>query len=885
MGGNEEARIRDVLAELQARPPASEEEFRYRLEPLRASHDLAVSILLDALGSGDWAQDLAAAALQQIARDADIERLLAAFRDRRRPEAARAEIAQVLAGVAGDRLVDLLDANELAHLSTLSLHTLLERFRDRAGLAQVIDLYRQSSGDDRRALVTAIEAATSRPSAAVRLGIALDPLFDHEPDSGIRIHMIQRLAARPEAASASALRRWLTSCHGGERRRVQEALQRLARQGIRPRGTDGGLATWLSGVDGTGCYNVGISCPAALGLRDIVLVCVSVETGLRAVSVIAGVGTDAVSEIRATLEESQGIPVSTVDPPSAFQLVRDARLRTIELGRPMPAGYAAAAAYLERPISLPSARREPEPATSDCMSSTPTLLDLPAYGSWVFPTSEIPAEIVADLSRELAGLEPLTGCRETGASRVGALAARAVSALEGTSIPLRLTLMLRHQAMIHRLRSEPSAADRALAAAREIESREITRSALALRMMERSLRALRAPGIRPPRLEVRETFKRWIEKTGRPRRRDVLTLHLAEALSRHVEDVSERLSPSERLTLDQIERLAFDSAAITAREFTRDSTEQIGLPGFAAPQVTTRSRIRRRVRASGTRVVLQRDVASLLSRETGFADERTQAMATAMATVTSWFADEICLRRCRRECLMDPEADGRELFYAPTHPAGLDEPADSPGRCLPPSLLAPWRHLSRRLDDLIGESTSFFEALSDLGFLPNGSERNDRQRMEEVVARIRILRHECSQAADPASLYSRIDETEGLDAGLTALARSLLSAALRPLRPSPEQFRAFRPDGAARLAWRRFERLLRTYGLFDLDLGSLHAALDRLDSTTSLLSLLRLATRPRSAARSRILAERLTDFSNHTPRSRLGAQTPLQKMASSEPAF
>ncbi len=883
MGGDQETRIQSVLAQLRERPPMSEEEFRYRLEPLRAAHELAISILLDALGKGDTAHDLAAAALHEIAVATDTERLVAAFRDVGRPEAARAEIVQVLAGIAGERLDDLLDADELAHLSALSLHTLLERLRDRSGLNQVIELYRQSSADERRALLVAIETATTRPSAILRLGTALDPLFAEEPERGIRAEMIHRLAVRPEPASARALGRWVTFCHGEERRRIQEAVRRLSRQGIRPGAQDGALAAWISGADGTGCYNVGISFPAALGLRDELLACISVETGLRAVSLISTVGSEAVAEIRATLEESQGIPVATLDPPSAFWHVREARRRTIELGRPLPADYEIAAPYLDRLIPLPAMERNPAIAAPESATSLTTLLDLRAYGSWVFPTSEISDDVVTVLATALVEIEPESrGHPDSGAARFRSLATRAIANLDGPVAQSRLAAMLRHQSEIHRLRSEKSAATRSLAAAQQIEANGLTRSPFALRMMERSLRALRAPSSRTPRPEVREALKRKIEEAGRPRRRDVLTLHLAEALLRQTEDINERISPSQRLTLDQIERLALAAAAISAKEFTRDSMEQTRLPGLEAPQVATRNQVRRRLRAAATRLGLERAFYSLLERETGFTGVRAERMAVAMATVAQWFADEICLRRCRRDCLTEPEADGRELFYAPDHPAGLDTGPPAASSLAPPAL-APWRHLSRRLEDLLGEASSLLESLASLGFVAHGAERVAWRRIEEVVTRLRFLRQEAARSSDdPASLYCRIEEAEAFDVEFATLARPLVSASLRRLSPRPEQFSTFEAYPAARSAWRRFERLIRSHGLFDVEIRSFHAALDRLESTAPLLCLLRAVARPRSAARSRILAQCLADLSHHTPRTRLGSRTPFQHATADE---
>src|SRR5262249_25837843 len=188
--------IRRLLSDLADKMPMSEAEFRYRVEPLRADREAAVPLLLDLLGGEPSVRGVAAAALHEIAMPADASVLTEAFRDPKRSEDDRAEIAQVLTGVAADQLEKLLEPEEIHYLSLLSIETLLDRLRDRAGMAQVVELYRGSSPRERRALLDAIFVATARPHAQVRLGAALDPLFPHESDGALRTLMIQRVADR-----------------------------------------------------------------------------------------------------------------------------------------------------------------------------------------------------------------------------------------------------------------------------------------------------------------------------------------------------------------------------------------------------------------------------------------------------------------------------------------------------------------------------------------------------------------------------------------------------------------------------------------------------------------------------------------------------------------
>src|SRR5262245_30856622 len=197
--------VRRLLAELGARAQLSDAELRYRLEPLRTERERCVPVLVELLGEDGPAQRLAAAALHELATVEDAEALVAAFRDPRGPERARADLAQILAGVAADRLEGLLEPQEIHEISLLSIDTLLDRLGDRSGMTQVVELYRGSSTNERRALLDAIAEATNRPTAPVRLGTALDPLFPEEPDAPLRAAMIRRVADRAEPASARAL--------------------------------------------------------------------------------------------------------------------------------------------------------------------------------------------------------------------------------------------------------------------------------------------------------------------------------------------------------------------------------------------------------------------------------------------------------------------------------------------------------------------------------------------------------------------------------------------------------------------------------------------------------------------------------------------------------
>ncbi|MET0152824.1 MAG: hypothetical protein ABW298_09490 [Candidatus Binatia bacterium] len=855
--------VRHLLAELAARMPVSDAELRYRLEPLRADRKRAVAVLIDLLREDDRAPRLVAAALHELATAEDAGALVAAFRDPRGSERARADVAQILAGVAADRLEALLEPQEIHELSLLSIDTLLDRLCDRSGMAQVVELYRGSSPNERRALLDAIAEATNRPSARIRLGAALDPLFPEEPDKPLRAAMIRRVADRSEPASARALGRWLGRVHGQERRRVLEALRRLEHLGMR-RGARS-LEAWVSGVDATGSFNVGISFPGPLELRDILLACISVDAGLRAVNVITAVGADTAGEIGRALEEGQAIPIAPLDVAAALRHIEAARRRTMELGRTLPDGFAAAAPYLRRPLAV---ARAADPASE--ISSLPTaahagLLDVPAYASWLFGHAELP------LPRSFTTDEPLSSRRLRVAVRA------TLRSLDGTPAAARLVAMLRHQSEVHRLRSESTLAARSLAAAREIAERGLAASAFARRLVERSVLATLVRGPKTLRADVRDVFKRRIEQSSALRRRAVAVLDLAEVFYRQLENFNERRAPSDRLALAQMEAMSLGAATMCAAELSRDATEQPRLPGMEGPQRTSTTVVRGRIRAEATRLGLEAAIGRDIVANTGLLEEAALRLAAALVSAGRWFADEVCLRRCRRACLLEPEADGRALFFDPHHPAGLDFAPGDDAPVRSAGALALRHHLARHLEDQIDSAASFAAAVESLDLPARGADRARRRRAADRLDRLRTLRQELERTEeDPAWLYALVEETEEVARELSMLHRMVLGSSVARLSPAPEQFAGFEAYPEAHGVWRRFERLLRRLGLIGLPLRSLQAVADRCADARPLTALLAGAADRSSRHLLHRLGENAVEFWNHTPRSALAARTPAQ---------
>jgi hypothetical protein len=850
--------LAELFQQLVERPPLSEEEFRFRIEPFREQRHLSVPFLVERLRQASQVE-IPAAILHETASEVDVPLLLAAFRDPAFPERARLEVAQVLAGIGSDRLASWLDPEELARLSALSLDVLLGRYDSRPGVLQVVELYRRSSADDRRALIDAIEMATRSPASKIRLATALDPLFGAEPEPALRRCMIERLAGRPEPASARTLARWAGLARGPERRRIREALRRLAAAGVRPPARPDLAEAWVSGADGTGSFSVGLAFPTALGLRDVVLACIGVDTGLRAVTLLAAVEREAVREIRESLEEIQEIPVVPVDSSVALGLVRSARQRSVELGRPLPAGYAAAAPYLERPVPVPPPAEDPPRPPELPRGATETLLEHPAYGSWMLFREEIPPWAAAAAGEVLASSNEVGEQPSALRRRLDSIAVRALRALEGGPVAERLARMLQHQAWIHRQRGETTLAWRALAAVAEVEAGPLAKSPFAVRLLERSLQLLYERPTAPRRPEVRETFKRAIERSGPIRRRDVLVLDLAEAMFRHLEDRNEALSPLERLTLEELEAASLGAAGLATDEFCRETAAQPPLPGFEPPLVP-RSAIRRRLRRQALRSRLEARLSDLLSSFASLPPERRESFAASLAGVARWFAEDVCLGPCHEQCLADPNRDGRHLFYSARHPAGPETAAILGHRAVASGSTWARRQLARQVEAAARKLEGVLAAVSALGSLP-AAQTPLRARIVAGLRRLERLRVELDRLpSDPEAVYSRIEEVHSLRLELDPLLRALAIACLARQRAGTR-----RPTGPTH-AVSRFDAFLRRHGVTEISAREVEAALSRTGDWRQVLPLLVAACEASTPASVRRLSERLAELAACCPR-------------------
>jgi len=597
------------------------------------------------------------------ARDRRRQRSLTeAFREANRSDRARADIAQVLTAVAADDLERLLRPEEIQDLSLLSIDTLLERSarsrRYRAGGRALSG----SSRNERRALLDAIGFANQPPAGPrpSRRGArcALCPrgrrvaARAHDPSlvgarrarerprarALARSHPRQRASERargapparpPRSSSGDAQPRSLD-----ERRRHDRELQR--RHPSFPRRSSSA-----------------ISCSPASASRP----------ALRAVNLITAVSSDTAGEIGKALEEGQSIPVTSIDVPTgsppdrgraaANDRARAERCRT---------GTAKQRRYLRRPLAVarslaaasPAATGFTEPPSRASPSSAP-------YAGWMFGEGE------------LAVPKALAGDAALSSRRIQAAGRSALRALAGTPTAKRLAAMLRHQSEIHRLRSETLLAGRSLAAAHDIEQHGLEASPFARRMVERSMlaRLLQRPAdAARRRARSLQANDRGARRAQPSRRRHARSRRGALSPDREPERAL-RAGRSPDARADGIDRAR--GGEIAANELSRDASEQARLPGMERPETTSLAKVRRRVNAETTVSTIERGVRRGDRRPRPASPNRPkQRLAEALAGTARWFADEICLRRCRRECLLAPELDGRDLFFLRSHPAGID---------------------------------------------------------------------------------------------------------------------------------------------------------------------------------------------------------------------
>ena len=162
------------------------------------------------------------------------------------------------------------------------------------------------------------------------------------------------------------------------------------------------------------------------------------------------------------------------------------------------------------------------------------------------------------------------------------------------------------------------------------------------------------------------------------------------------------------------------AARACVEEFSRDASEQPHLPGMEVPQTAPAAVVRRRIRSDGTRLRLEQRIGAEITALTAAPDSAAR-FAAALVSAGRWFAEEVCLRRCRRGCLLDPESDGRALFFDHAHPAGLDLVPSNAESGRSAGGLALRQHLARRLDERIVVAEAFLEALEGLG--PSGAGR------------------------------------------------------------------------------------------------------------------------------------------------------------------
>ena len=475
------------------------------------------------------------------------------------------------------------------------------------------------------------------------------------------------------------------------------------------------------------------------------------------------------------------------------------------------------------------------------------------------------------LPRSFTTDEPLSSRRLRVAVRA------TLRSLDGTPAAARLVAMLRHQSEVHRLRSESTLAARSLAAAREIAERGLAASAFARRLVERSVLATLVRGPKTLRADVRDVFKRRIEQSSALRRRAVAVLDLAEVFYRQLENFNERRAPSDRLALAQMEAMSLGAATMCAAELSRDATEQPRLPGMEGPQRTSTTVVRGRIRAEATRLGLEAAIGRDIVANTGLLEEAALRLAAALVSAGRWFADEVCLRRCRRACLLEPEADGRALFFDP--PSSGGPRLRTGGRCAGPigrsaRLASPSRAAPRG-------PNRFRRIVRGRRRVPRpagaGADRARRRRAADRLDRLRTLRQELERTEeDPAWLYALVEETEEVARELSMLHRMVLGSSVARLSPAPEQFAGFEAYPEAHGVWRRFERLLRRLGLIGLPLRSLQAVADRCADARPLTALLAGAADRSSRHLLHRLGENAVEFWNHTPRSALAARTPAQ---------
>ena len=601
--------------------------------------------------------------------------------------------------------------------------------------------------------------------------------------------MIQRVADRGEPAGARALGRWLAS---RARHRAAPRARGLA-PARAPRHSAGGAEPRGLGErgDATGSFNVGISFPGALELRDIVLACISVDAGLRAVNLVTAVAPETSRRDRASARgrtgdsggadrRSRGLAV-TSKPRAAAR---------IELGRALPEGFTLAMPYLRRPLAVAKPAAPAGVVPPAPRGQLATLLDAPAYATWTFGGAELsmPRSLAGEASADLASAAS-GGAHGASRSRrkrgSGATRGNASSSERG-----------------------PSPAFGNVARGPQPRRRQGDRGAWPLR--ERFCpphgRALdggepaswaESPALRRTRriqANDRRDYGSAATSRGdsRPRRGALSTARESERARRPGRPPHPRADGGDGDGRRRSLRRRILARRERAGAFARDGSAADRAVGGGAPAHPWR-RHPDPARAANLRGNHRTDRDSRVGGATRRSARQRGSLVRrggVLAPMPSRMPARSGIGR-PRTVLRSRPSGGLDLV-----PSSAESGRSAGG-------LALRQHLARRLDERIVVADSFLEALERLGPLARGDGRSRLRRAGELLERLRALRREVERIEeDPAWLYALVEETEQLVREVRTLHKHLLGAALGRLVPKPRQFESFQPypAGARRVA-------------------------------------------------------------------------------------
>ncbi len=647
--------LRDVLDELLNEGPWSPSEFERAIDRLGGHRQLAIRQILRCYAERRIADEVTALeVLGRLATEEDAPALATVANDADEDEGARVACALVLLGQDRPALMKAKD------VSSMVLRWQARFVAEEPSLrAPLMKLFASAPAEERASWIALQDRELTE--AAGRAAV-FEMLLEVEQEEKLRAMILAALARLPHAETRACLRR-IGGLNERERTLIAHAVAREPVSETVPPG-------WSARVgfcDGTGCFPLRFDHRNPSSRPASALFVLDLETGVREALALTGGEVERYDRLdpETSLDGGHGgreapgratpgeLPLPEMDVRDALGLLAASERASRRAGFSLPDDHARARRLLDplgdiRP-TLPAGLAAP--LVDGASERSGELLDHPGYAGWFYDSGES----ALDDGRT----EVLTSCRP-GESPREEIVARTARRLAETDEPVRLALMLKHNARVHAAAGEPELAELAHSSAAAIECGGFEDLPLLRHMIRKSLH----PGhyfLTPlPEIPERHDLACLVVGSRPPTKARVLAVDLAWILSRAAEVWVSRIPCRQRPTSDQVERTVLAAATRGARFVIRWAR-------------TARSRTRPPGGFGAGRSKLAGLFADAL-QSTGFpetpADRGHARLIESLVLATETLVFEVCLELCAVSCPFTPREDGTPALDRFDFPAG-----------------------------------------------------------------------------------------------------------------------------------------------------------------------------------------------------------------------